>query len=64
MHVNPAEFALESVNIDFSPNRETAEEELAALHRGWLSSPSHLALARAVEEVASSSAQIDMALAA
>jgi len=38
LHVNPAEFLLETVNIDFASDREAAAQRLDMLHKSWASS--------------------------
>jgi hypothetical protein len=35
MHVNPSEFLLELVNVDFARNTEEAEERLSTIQTGW-----------------------------
>ncbi|KAK4443946.1 P-loop containing nucleoside triphosphate hydrolase protein [Podospora aff. communis PSN243] len=52
LHVNPAEFLLELVNIDFSQNRNSASDQLDELHKAWTASPRAGDLTAAVEEVA------------
>lgn len=38
MHMNPAEFVLDLMNVDFAHNADTARERLYELQRGWLRS--------------------------
>ncbi|KAK0622985.1 P-loop containing nucleoside triphosphate hydrolase protein [Immersiella caudata] len=52
LHVNPAEFLLELVNIDFSQNRNSASDQLDELHKAWTASPRAGDLMAAVDEVA------------
>jgi ABC-type multidrug transport system ATPase subunit len=51
LHVNPAEFLLELVNIDFSQNRDSASDQLDDLHKAWTASPGSGDLTAAVDEV-------------
>lgn len=39
LHVNPAEFLLDLVNIDFASSKDDAQGGLEDLHRAWLASP-------------------------
>jgi len=52
LHVNPAEFLLELVNIDFSNNRDSASGHLDELHRAWTASPRAADVTAAVDDVA------------
>ena len=37
--MNPAEFLLDLVNVDFAPDQDTAQQELQAIHASWKVSP-------------------------
>ncbi|KAK0646654.1 P-loop containing nucleoside triphosphate hydrolase protein [Cercophora newfieldiana] len=52
LHVNPAEFLLELVNIDFSQNRNSASDHLDELHQAWIASSRAADLAVAVDAAA------------
>ena len=43
--INPAEFILDAVNVDFAPDRDVAKQKLAQLHENWRTS-SNAATAR------------------
>ena len=42
LHINPAEFILDAVNIDFAPDREVARHKLAQLQAKWADTASSL----------------------
>jgi ABC-type multidrug transport system ATPase subunit len=59
LHINPAEFLLEAVNVDFARDRDLAGRRLDELHRGWNSSDRAKQLSerrRQIEDQASASA--------
>ncbi|KAK0621462.1 P-loop containing nucleoside triphosphate hydrolase protein [Bombardia bombarda] len=51
LHVNPAEFLLELVNIDFAAHRAEASQRLGQLQAAWTASPRAKDLAAAVADV-------------
>jgi len=51
LHVNPAEFLLELVNIDFSSNRDSASGHLDEMHASWMSSSRAAVVSALVDEV-------------
>ncbi|KAK3322407.1 P-loop containing nucleoside triphosphate hydrolase protein [Apodospora peruviana] len=51
LHVNPAEFLLELVNIDFASHRESATDRLDDLQIGWANSHGQKDLAIAISNV-------------
>lgn len=48
MHMNPAEFLLELMNIDFASHQEAARERLEAIHRGWTESTASKLLSKQI----------------
>jgi hypothetical protein len=48
LHVNPAEFLLEQVNIDFAAHRESAAQRLDQMQLAWAGSPRAKDLSAAV----------------
>ncbi len=51
LHVNPAEFLLETVNVDFARDREVAQTRLDELQTTWSTSPRAADLTIAVSDV-------------
>jgi hypothetical protein len=49
VHVNPAEFLLDMMNIDFASHQEAAEARLDEMQRGWVSSSNNKKLASQIE---------------
>ena len=47
--VNPAEFLLDMMNVDFASHQEAAEARLEEMHRGWASSSKALEMANKIE---------------
>ncbi|KAK1756149.1 P-loop containing nucleoside triphosphate hydrolase protein [Echria macrotheca] len=62
LHVNPAEYLLELVNIDFSPNRESAASNLEEQQRAWAASPRAAEVSRAIAQIESSSGGSEVVL--
>lgn len=60
MHVNPAEYLLELVNVDFARGRGGAEERLIQLQRAWEESGMAEELRRAVERVETQSGGVEL----
>ena len=48
LHVNPAEFLLELINVDFALSQESATRRLDELHQAWISSERAVLLTGAV----------------
>ncbi len=64
LHINPAEFVLEMVNIDFASDRALAQTSVDELQRAWAVSPAAKALSGAlslIEEKASGPIELDAA---
>jgi len=55
LHVNPAEYLLELINIDFSPNRESAATHLAEMQQAWVASPRAAEVSSSIAQTISSS---------
>jgi hypothetical protein len=51
LHVNPAEFLLDMMNIDFASQNEAASARLHRMQRGWVSSSKVRNLALEIESV-------------
>ncbi len=49
LHTNPAEFLLELMNIDFASHRESAQQRLNEIQKGWASSPKAFELAMHID---------------
>lgn len=56
LHVNPAEYLLELVNVDFAPHRGTAQQNLEELSLSWSISPRAKAATDAIRGVEQSGA--------
>ena len=48
LYTNPAEFLLQLVNTDFSPNQTNSSTHLTHLHTSWLSSPTAATLCHSI----------------
>jgi hypothetical protein len=60
LHVNPAEFLLEQVNIDFAQDKESAALQLAQMQAWWASSESAKDLGRAIEDAEQKSTGLEV----
>lgn len=51
LHVNPAEFLLETVNVDFATDRDAARGRLGELQTAWSGSAKAAAVRASIDEV-------------
>ena len=51
IHINPAEFILDLMNIDFASDTEAAQDRLAIMQKAWASSPRAQQVIRDVERM-------------
>lgn len=45
LHINPAEFILDLMNVDFANHQDVAQDRLQSIRSGWISSPGSAELA-------------------
>jgi hypothetical protein len=60
LHVNPAEYLLEMVNVDFASDKEAARRQLGEMQRQWAVSPRAQQLAATAEDVEQKSGTIEV----
>lgn len=59
LHTNPAEFIIDLMNIDFSPNTEDARRRLDTIETAWTHSPLLQGLKSKIQDVVSESTPLD-----